>query len=407
MTGYKSREITQTLLQALRTMPVVVLTGMRQTGKSTLLQQDSAFKDRRFITLDDFTIREGAKRNPEALLSGSEPITVDEAQKCPELLTAIKRLVDKDRIPGRFLLSGSANFALLKGVSESLAGRAIYFNLHPMTRREIAGALDQEPFLRQFFRSLELLQRPSCVSIKPKEVLVGGLPPACLHTKEDPFLWFKGYEQTYLERDVRELSQVADLLSFRNVLQLSALRSGQVLKISELARDAKMNSTTASRYLNLAETSFVIHRIPPYLRNRASRLIKSPKLYFSDSGLACHLIGIEDLEGANESLRGALFETFLAQNLSAILDAAWNKARLYFWNVQGRHEVDFVIESGREVIAVEIKSSTHWDQKDLSGLRVFLETTPACKAAILAHNGIEAVQLDKKIWAIPLGLLLS
>lgn len=405
--AYRKRDITPNLLNALDNMPVVVLTGMRQVGKSTLLQRQPQLARRRYVTLDDFAHLEAARRNPEAFLAGEGPVTVDEAQKCPELLPVIKRMVDRDRRPGRFLLSGSANFALLKDITETLAGRAVYLTLHPFSRRETRGKVADEPFLVRFFRTLEAPSDP-VDPIQPAEVMQGGMPSVCLGEVRDPRLWFRGYEQTYLERDVRELSQVADLIAFRHLLVLTALRTGQVLKLSELARDARLNAVTASRYLGLMEASFVIHRLGPHLANRASRLIKSPKLYMTDSGLACHLAGVASLDvTAAEPLRGALFETYVAQNLSAILEARWPEARLSFWNVQGRHEVDFVIEAGRETLAVEVKAASRWDDRALSGLRAFLSRTPGCRAAILAHNGTEAVRLDDRLWAVPLGLLLS
>ena len=408
MTKYIEREISKTANNALKIMPVVVITGMRQVGKSTLLRLDKNFKHRRYISLDDFTILEAAKRNPEALLDGDEALTIDEAQKCPELLVTIKKIVDKRRSPGRFLLSGSANFSLLKGITESLAGRALYLTLSPFTRREITQSIKKTPFLVNFIQNPNIPPFLKYDPILPKEIITGGMPPVCLDNQNHTALWFKGYEQTYLERDMRELSQVADLLSFRNVMQLASLRTGQVLKISELARDAKLNSSTTSRYLNLIETSFIIKRLLPYLRNKASRLIKSPKIYIADSGLSCYLTGIKDISSdSKEPLRGAMIETYIAQNLAGIIETTMPEARLFFWNIQGRFEVDFVIEQGREVIGIEIKGASIWSDKDLTGLKAFLKSTPQCKAAILGYNGSEAVQLDKKLWVIPLSLLLS
>jgi hypothetical protein len=220
--------------------------------------------------------------------------------------------------------------------------------------------------------------------------------------------WFRGYVQTYVERDVRQLSQIADLVAFRTLAQLAALRTGQVLVISTLARDAKLNAVTAGRYLDLLEASFLIRRLPPFLKNRSSRLVKSPKLHFTDCGLAAHLAGIATLEpGRDDVLRGALFETYAAQNLAALLEAHVPEAQLGYWHEQGRHEVDFVIEVGRNVFAIEVKAATRWGESDLSGLRAFLERTPACVAAVLAYNGKEAVRLGERLFAIPLGKLLE
>jgi len=390
-------------------MPVVVVTGMRQAGKSTMFLNHPGLKERRYISLDDFAQLEAARKNPESLLGKGEAITIDEAQRCPELLMAVKQAVDLERIPGRFLLSGSANFSLLKEVSESLAGRAVYLHLHPFTRREICGMVSSKPFIYEFFQNPDIPDagekyRP----VEEKEILLGGMPSICLAEAIEPQFWFKGYEQTYLERDLRTLSQVADLISFRLLLQLASLRTGQILKLSELARDAKLNSVTAARYMGLLETSFVINKLLPFIANRSSRLIKSPKIYLSDSGLASYLNGSEDFSPVpGTAIKGALLETYIAQNLAAIIEACWPQAKLYFWGIQGRHEVDFIIVSGRESMAVEVKAGSRWENKDLSGLRAFLKTTPHCRAAVLAYNGTSPVKLDDRLWAIPLGLLLS
>jgi hypothetical protein len=406
MTRYLPREITPRLLRALRQLPVVVLSGLRQTGKSTLLQQDRALsKGRAYRTLDDFATLAAARLNPEALLT--DAVILDEVQRCPELLLAVKRSVDEERRPGRFLLSGSANLALLSHVSETLAGRAAYFALHPMTRREMRGQTRQPPFLVEFIRS-QTVPRGAAKAVSDREVLTGGLPPVCLAPAGEAAEWFRGYVQTYVERDVRQLAQITDLVAFRTLAQLAALRTAQVLVISTLARDAKMNAATAGRYLDLLEASFVIRRLLPFLKNRSSRLIKSPKLYLTDSGLAAHLAGVTDLEpGRNDVIRGALFETYVAQNLAALVEAHLPGATLSYWHEQGRYEVDFVIESGRQVVAIEVKAATRWDEGDLGGLRAFVDRTPACAAAVLAYNGREAVKLDGKLYAIPLVHLLA
>jgi predicted AAA+ superfamily ATPase len=405
MTAYLERDIAPTLLEALKEMPVVVLTGMRQTGKSTFLQQQQGLKKRKYITFDDFEHLAAAKEDPEGFIASDQPLTIDEAHKCPEILTAIKNVVARKRIPGQFLLSGSANFAVLKGISESLAGRAVYYPLHPFTRRELAGRVSGRLYLRQCLESGQIPKVAGLPPISEEEVLQGGMPSVALKEVKNRLIWFKGFEQTYLERDLRELSQIGNIISFRHLLHLAALRTGQLLVPSQLSRDAKLNVVTTSRYLSLLEASFIITRLSPYLRNRSSRLIKSPKIYMSDSGLACFLAGIEHLK--SDSLKGAFFETYVAQNLQGILSARWPEARLYFWNVQGRHEVDFIIEAGNKCLALEIKSSARWHENDLAGLRAFLSTSPHCSMAILAYNGSNPIKLGDRLWAVPLSLLLS
>lgn len=406
MTGYYSREIVPRMERALRTLPVVVLSGLRQTGKSTLLQAEAGLsRGHAYRTLDDFATLAAAEANPEALLAA--PAILDEVQRCPDLLVAIKRSVDEQRLPGRYILSGSANLALLGHVSETLAGRACYLTLHSMTRRELRGTIGRQPFLARFLDSPDL---PSgkVEAVTEREVLTGGLPPACLGPADELAEWFRGYVQTYVERDVRQLSQITDLVAFRTLAQLAALRTGQVLAISSLARDAKLNAVTAGRYLNLLETSFLIRRLPPFLKNRSTRLVKSPKLHFTDSGLAAHMAGISLIEaGRDDMLRGALFETYVVQNVAALIDAHLPDAQLAYWHEQGRHEVDLVVELGRKVLAIEVKAGTRWDEGDLSGLKAFLDRTPACVAAVLAHNGRQCAKLGDRLWAIPIGQLLE
>ena len=408
MTEYLERELTSTVLSAIGEMPVVVMTGMRQTGKTTFLQRQPEFEKRRYVTFDDFPQREAAKSDPEGFVSSGGPLTIDEAQKCPEILTAIKKAVDKRRTPGQFLLAGSANFALLRGMSESLAGRSVYYEMRPFDRREIARQTGKRPFLESFFKSQEIPKVRDLKPIRPEDILNGGMPTVCLGEVKNRALWFKGYEQTYLERDIREISRVENIMAFRTLLRLTALRTGQLLSPSEIGRDAKLTAVTTSRYLSLFEASFLVTRVMPYLRNRATRLIKSPKLYINDSGLACYLAGIEGMNpSSNEPLMGRMFETYIAQNLSGIINGRWTEARLYFWSLQGRHEVDFVVEVGNHCIALEIKSGARWQDRDLAGIRAFLSTTPHCKAAILGYNGKEPVKLGEKTWALPLSLLLS
>ena len=408
MTDYFNRDLSSPVLEALGEMPVVVITGLRQTGKTTFLQRQPGFGQRRYVTFDDFAQLEAAKSDPDGFVSDEEPLTIDEAHKCPEIFTAIKKSVDKKREPGKFLLSGSANLGLLKGISESLAGRSIYFVMHPFNRREMTRKIAKQSFLENFFETQEIIKTKDLRPIQAEDILNGGMPTICLGEVKNRFLWFKGYEQTYLERDVRELSRIDNIIAFRNLLHLTALRTGKLLSPSELARDAKLPVATVSRYLSLFETSFIITKLNPYLKNRASRLIKSPKLYLSDSGLACYLTGLNRIEyTSSQPLTGSMFETYIALNLLSLIQGRWPSACLYFWSVQGRNEVDFIIEVNNHCIALEIKSGTRWQERDLSGLKAFLTATPHCKAAILGYNGTEIVKLGEKIWALPLSLILS
>jgi predicted AAA+ superfamily ATPase len=406
--GFVAREAADALAAAIDDFPVVVMTGMRQCGKTTLLRDDPRFASRAYVTLDDLGQLEGARRDPEGFVRAEGPLTIDEAQRCPELLLAIKASVDRDRRAGRFVLSGSAQMGLGARVSESLAGRAAYLSLHPMTLRERDGRTGELPLLRALFDGTSPPSGGSDPPLASEEILRGGMPPVCLGAVKDAGAWLRSYEQTYLERDVRDLARIGDLIPFRNLLRLVSLRTGQVLNVSEIGRDAKLSSATVSRYLSVLEASFVVRRQPPFLRNRASRVLKSPKLYFEDSGLAAYLAGVDDVgPKGDEPLRGPLYETFVAQNLTALLAARWPRAALSFWNVQGRHEVDFVIEVGRDCLAVEVKAAAQFGDRDLAGLHAFLAATPRCRAAVLAYNGGATMRIGDRLWAMPIRRVLG
>lgn len=403
---YIPREITNQVVSALDDMPVVALTGMRQTGKSTFLQKQPEFKGRKYVTLDDFAQFAAAKENPDTFVDTDEPLIIDEAQRCPELFIAIKRAVDKNRRPGQFIISGSANFLLMKSISESLAGRAVYFNMHPFNRREVEKRTSEIPFIRQFFEDQSISGLANAATIPLEDIAKGGMPSVCLGNPNNPVTWFKGYEHTYLDRDIRDLGRIGDIIPFRGLLHLAAHRTGGVLNISDLGRDARLKSAIVTNYLSIMEISCIFYRLAPYLKNSASRLIKSPKFYLSDSGLACFLADVDELT-SNSPLKGAMLETYFAQNLVSILDALWPRARLYFWNIQGRHEVDFIIEEGNRCLAIEVKSAARWEKGDLVSLKAFVANTPHCRGGILAYNGTTAVRLGDKLWAIPISVLLS
>ncbi|MGH8306550.1 MAG: ATP-binding protein [Steroidobacteraceae bacterium] len=288
------------LSERLRVMPAVVVTGARQTGKSTLAEQ-LVPGARRYATLDDLDVLDVARRDPEILVGGPGAVTFDEVQREPELLRAVKRAIDRDRTPGRFLLAGSANLLLMRQVSESLAGRASYLTLWPMTRREQLG-------LGRCGRWEELLDTPDTGwlerlagakdSAEDWRALAvrGGFPTPALQltTAADRRIWFDGYVRTYLERDLRDLASIGALPDFRRLMRAACLRMGQLVNQTELGRDVALPQPTVHRWLNLLETSYLLVRLPAYAVNRTKRLIKAPKIYWGDTGVALHLTGTEE-----------------------------------------------------------------------------------------------------------------
>ena len=408
---YYHRELARSVTRALRSFPVVAVSGPRQGGKTTLIRKEKIMSGRRYFTLDDLNVLDTVKKEPETLLESGDKVTIDEAQRVPELFLAIKRVVDEKRRPGQFLLSGSANFHLLKHLSDSLAGRACYFNLLPFTAREIYRHIDKEPFICSVLKGIPPLKivTHGKSRFNPEEILMGGFPPAVLlSNNDDRREWFRSYEETYIQRDVRQLSQVADLTVFRSFVRLAALRTGQILNQSDIGRQAGLNAMTASRYLSLLETSCIIYCLPPFRRSRAKRLVKSPKIYLTDSGLAAFLSGVANLSFfGDEPMRGALLETYVAQNLVSTLAVHLPDSRLFYWRIHQGPEVDFIIESGRKLVAIEIKWASRIGRHEANGIKEFMRNYPECCVGLIGYSGTDIIPVGNNIWAVPLPVLWS
>lgn len=406
--SYRERWLTPLLRSAIQDHPIIVLTGARQVGKSTLLLNAEPFRSWRFHTLDDFDTLEQAHSNPESLWAGTNQVVLDEVQKAPELLLAVKKTVDRHPGKYQFVLSGSANLLLMKQVSESLAGRAIYFVLDPMS----IGEMHNRPHPEILARTInnEYPDEGLVTSDLPdpsEEILRGFMPPLLtLDSSQAWTRWWEGYVATYLERDLRQVAQIDALLDFRRVMELVALRSGQLINQSELARDAGLSQPTTHRYLNLLETTHLFDRLPAYTASRTTRLLKSPKAFFNDPALAVFLSGYyekEDLLKAREY--GAYFETLIYHHLRILARLMTPSGRLHFWRTLDGNEVDFVLEYGRRLLAIEVKLSDNLGYRDTAGLRLFLEKHPKSSGALVVYGGREIKRMDEKIVAIPWSLI--
>jgi predicted AAA+ superfamily ATPase len=392
------------LAEASREHPVVVLTGARQVGKSTLLLNAEPFKSWRFQSLDEADVLRLAHEKPEALWAGATTVVLDEVQKAPGLLSAVKRAVDRAPRHLRFVLSGSANLLLMKQVSESLAGRAVYFILDPMTLGEINKG--RVPDLLSRLLAGEWPEERAVAEPPPDPtvpMLRGLMPPLLTLSSAQAWVrWWDGYVATYLERDLRQVSQIEALVDFRRLMELAALRSGQLLNQSELARDARLTQPTVHRYLNVLETTHLFERLPAYTASHTTRLLKSPKAFWNDPGLAVFLSGYfgeEELRRAREY--GAYFEAMIYHHLRVLARLMTPPARLYFWRTQAGAEVDFVVEHGRRVLAVEVKRTSSPGYGDVEGLRRFLADHSRASAGVLLHSGREIRRLDERIVAVP------
>ena len=382
-------------------MPAVVVTGARQTGKSTLAQELTR-GSRRFLSMDDLDVVDLARRDPEALLGGSQPLTLDEVQREPHLLQSVKRAIDRQRQPGKFLLTGSANLLLMRQVSESLAGRASYLTLWPMTRREQRG-------LGRGGIWEELLNAPDegwldLVAAQPDRredwralARRGGFPLPALHleTDRDRSIWFDGYVRTYLERDLQDLSSIAALPDFRRLMRAACLRMGQLVNQTELGRDVALPQPTVRRYLNLLETSFMLVRLPAYAVNRTKRLVKSPKLYWGDTGVALHLTQEENPGGSH-------LENFVLHDLLCWRDARLDRAEVLYWRTTIGEEVDFVVETGDCLMPIEVKATEHPRIRDAATLRTFrAEYGDRSRPGLLLHAGSTLEWLTPDVLAAP------
>ncbi len=394
------RLVVSSLIDRLRVMPAVVLTGARQTGKSTLA--GTLAPARRYLSLDDLDVQDAARRDPEALLGGPGPLTLDEVQREPDLLSAVKRAIDRRRRPGRFLLTGSANLLLARRVSESLAGRASYLTLRPMTRREQRGlgrcGLWEELLQHRDDDWLDVLAANHEMR-EDWRVLVrrGGFPTPAVHlaAAKDRAIWFDGYVRTYLERDLQDLSLIAALPDFRRLMIAACLRLGQLVNQTDLSRDVALPQPTVHRWLNLLETSYLLVRLPAYAVNRTKRLIKSPKLYWGDTGVALHL-------GEGTEPGGAHLENLVLQDLLAWRDARLERAEVYYWRSAAGEEVDFVIEAAGSLLPVEVKAVARPRLGDARHLRTFrAEYGRRARAALLLHTGSMLEWLAPGVLAAP------
>lgn len=397
---------------ALQRFPVVVLTGARQTGKTTLVGTGTLAKGRIFRSFDDYDVLERALEEPDLLLQDAEQLTLDEVQRVPELLLAIKRDVDRSRKPGRFLLTGSANLLMMRRVSESLAGRAVYLTLWPMTETEKQGQPNAGPWGDWLEAPDVQAARKLAPSTKTGDcasrVFAGGYPvPALAEEETERTLWFDGYVRTYLERDLQDLASISSLADFRRLMRLAAHRVGQMLNQSELARDAALSQATAHRYLNLLETSYQIVRLPAFAVSRTKRLVKTPKLYWTDTGLAAHLAGLTaPATPPSTPVPGALLENLVLAQILAWRETVVPRPEIHYWRTQGGIEVDFVVEQGRRLLPVEVKSGRRVRPADARGLAAFLDDHPKSSPfGILLYGGDETLPLAERIIAVPLGRL--
>jgi predicted AAA+ superfamily ATPase len=399
------------LLEAMSDSPVVLLHGARQTGKSTLVQQvASQSHEARYLTFDDTAVLAAATGDPAGFLSGFDgPVVLDEIQRAPELFMAIKADVDRNRTPGRYLLTGSANVLMLPKLSESLAGRMEILPLCPLSQGEIAN--HREGFIDRLFSGKPI--QAACPNTDEltlaDRMLAGGYPEA--YRRKRPArrrAWFNSYVSTILQRDVRDLANIEGLSALPRLLTLLAARVGSLLNHAEVSRSLGMVQTTLKRYMALLEATFLICPLPAWSGNLGKRLVKSPKLYLNDTALAAALIGQTHADGLRQlQLLGPMAENFVVTELRK--QATWSQTEpsLYHFRTSAGREVDIVMESpSGDLVGIEVKTRATVNSNDFKGLRVLSQAVgKRFRHGVVLYSGREVVPFGKTLHAVPMASL--
>ena len=414
------RYLQNQILYSLKHFPVVLLTGARQVGKSTLAQEliTSSWKSA-YITLDDRTFLDAALLDPDGFINGTPtPVVIDEVQKAPDLMRAIKKKVDQDRKPGQYLLTGSANIMTLATVSESLAGRVALHSLFPFCwperlERPIPNTLNT---VFEIKTSKDLIKRFPKGTVKDRRqeitqiILSGGYPvPFLMDSEAARHRWFSSYRQTYLERDLLQLKSIENIPDFNRLLSLVAFRTGGLLNLSDLSRESGLPFTTLRRYMNLLDVTYQVFLLRPYFTNIGKRLVKTPKIFFTDTGMVSYLRGADDwsvLEHQGQA--GAVVETWVAMELLKLMSVLNHRLQLYFWRTHSGQEVDFILEKGPKLVAIEVKWGHRINDSDISKLKQCAEDLKGkLHLSVILYGGTEIVAFTPQIIAIPFPLFFG
>ena len=367
MNDYIHRKIEETILEASKYFSVIAVSGPRQSGKSTLLTQLFPLYEK--YSLKDLNILDYAKNDPIAFLNQTdEGMFIDEIQRCPQLLDYIQGIVDNN--PKRhFALSGSSNYEVMKNLSESLAGRAGVFELLPMSIQEVTGKVDLDNL---------------------NQILYNGLYPSICAKKNIAKFFYPSYVRTYLEKDVRDLLQIKDQIRFTKFLKLCAARIGSLFNASELGAEVGVSSKTISHWISVLQASYLITLLPPYYENIPKRLVKSPKLYFNDPGLACYLLDIETPQQLDrDKMRGAIFENMIVMEAIKHRYNMGLEGGVFFYRDSNQNEVDLLIKQEGELTAIEVKSSMTYSssfEKTLTQIEGWVKTPISKKAIVYSGN---------------------
>lgn len=406
----KQRNIATAIAAALKDTPVVLVNGARQTGKTTLVKELSRKRKATYVTLDDHGMLDAALNDPAGFIASLGAFAVvDEVQNAPNIFRAIKASVDRNRKPGRFLLTGSANVLALPRMGDSLAGRMEIITLFPLAQDELAGR--RSTFIDTLFKGRIPLGYAGTAdrAAIARRVFAGGYPE--VRTRKDAArrgAWYKAYITTILQKDVRDISNIADLTTLPKLLAQLALRSSNLLNIADVARDLNVPHSTLRRYMALLETTFLLTPLHPWFNKRAKRLVKAPKVHLTDSGFATWLCGINSpAQLVKHTMWGHLLETFTVNELRTMASWAKNRVETYHFRMDTGREVDLVLEDARgRIIGIEVKASASIGLHDFNGL---MELRHAAGKnwvrGIVLHAGAGVTPFGKDLHALPMSAM--
>ena len=377
------RHCADKLYRLSQAFPVVTVTGPRQSGKTTLARM--VFPEHEYISLENPEERDFAHTDPKGFLKRFRgKVILDEIQREPDLLSYIQGKVDEEKSAGQFILTGSQQFQLSHKISQTLAGRTAMITLLPFSLDELLGAPAPEPLAVDILPAPRLNTPLTC-----DDILLKGFYPPLHHRMPAPQDWLSAYYLNYVERDVRQVASIGDLETFQRFVRLCAGRTGQILNLSSLGADCGISHTTARHWISILQASYIIHLLPPHYTNFSKRLIKSPKLYFLDTGLLCYLLRIKSPEELpSHAMRGAIFETFVVSELYKAFTHRGELPPLFFWRDRTGHEVDILMDRGSNLLPIEVKSGETVSGGLFDGLKYFCRLgPPASERGVLIYGG--------------------
>lgn len=404
--NYLKRAIRKDIDNYLKYFPVLLISGARQVGKSTLALHLGL---ENYVTLDDINMYQMAKNDPKGFIEHLEkPVIIDEVQRIPQLMITIKAYVDKERINGAFVLTGSASLSGFKDISDSLAGRIGIVELYPLSLKEKYE--EEGNIVDTFAKNLDqfLLKRYDNSHIV-QNIIDGGYPEILkIDNQKAKYLWFSSYIRTYIESDAKELANIRNMDKFMNMYRLCMLRSGNLFNKNELQKECGLDNKTFDSYFSVLEHTYQVGKLQPFFKNELKRVVKSPKIYAIDTGVLCHLLRITSKEEyENSHYKGDILETFVYGELLKANTYSDVKAELTYYRTSDKKEIDFILELPSGVVAIEVKASKSVSKSDFKHIYHLAKEIPdTFDKGIILYNGDTLFKIDENMYAVPFGVFI-